>query len=62
MEPSVIINGHQLTQAQVLTLRAAVMSFSLELAQNILGEDEHGSAMKELYRQRIAEINKLFRS
>lgn len=42
MEPEVIINGQQLTQAQVMTLRAAVSSFSLELSQNILGNDEHG--------------------
>lgn len=58
-EPIVIINGKALTEAQAMTVRAAIENFDSDLKQNGLGEDAHGVEMTKLYRDRISEIRSL---
>ncbi len=60
MEPKITINGKSLTEAQAMTIRVAVNSFSIDLQSNGLGDDEHGKAMTKLYLERIKEINTMF--
>lgn len=59
MEATVIINGHELTEGQSMTLRVAVNSFVEDLKINGLGDDEHGKAMTEAYRDRLVEIQRM---
>jgi hypothetical protein len=57
MEPRITINGHDLTEAQAMTVRVVLESFSLELSQDdALGTDEHGTIMRRAYLDRILEI------
>lgn len=60
MEPKIVINGKFLSDAQAMTVRVAVNSFSIDLQSNGLGDDEHGKAMTKLYVERIQEINTMF--
>lgn len=55
-EALITINGTTLTSAQSGTLRSALESFDADLADEGLGDDEHGIKMVEAYRARIAEI------
>lgn len=49
-EPSIIINGTQLTPAQAMTVRVALESFAGTLTRpESLGKDEHGLYMREAY-------------
>lgn len=59
MEPKIIINGTELTTAQTMTVRVAIGDFSFSLMRNGLGDDEQGREMTRLYRERIAELNKI---
>lgn len=59
IEPEIIINGVQLSTAQAMTLRVALGSFSQDLYNSGLCEDDHGITMKLLYQTRIREINKI---
>lgn len=43
-EPTIIINGTTLTDAQVMTLRCACSNFGSDLLENGLGNDESGKA------------------
>lgn len=56
-EASIVINGVELTDAQSMTVRVALGSFSIDLHENGLGNDDHGRAMREGYLSRINEIN-----
>ncbi len=56
MEAKVTINGKELTQGQVMTLRVACNSFSSDLAENSLGDDDHGKTMTKLYKERLKEL------
>ena len=58
-EPIVIINGTALTEAQAITVRAAIENFDSDLKENDLGDDAHGVEMTKLYRDRISEIRRL---
>jgi hypothetical protein len=58
-EPSITINGSALTTAQAMTVRVGLASFQMMLADEGLGDDEHGNAMTSGYLARLAEINKL---
>ena len=57
-EPQIVINGVQLTEAQAMTVRAAVVSFqSNQLSNpNGLGDDEHGRAMATLYGSHASDV------
>ncbi|RKD68950.1 hypothetical protein [Rhizobium sp. WW_1] len=57
-EASVTINGKQLSSAQAMTLRVAVMNFFSEMTgdPHVLGDDEHGVTMTRLYKEHCAEI------
>lgn len=55
-EAKITINGQELTEAQAMTLRAAVTGFMADLAENGLGDDEHGKRMCKAYLQRGNEI------
>ena len=57
-EPTITINGHTLTEAQAMTVRAAIQELSLSMRRHgALGKDEHGEAMRTGYIQRAQEIN-----
>lgn len=56
-EPTITINGHILTSAQVMAVRAAISSFYTEMGEpDALGDDEHGRAMAAAYRARLMEV------
>lgn len=56
-EAAIIINGHRLTTAQSMVVRVAMGSFALSLqANDALGDDAHGVAMRAGYQGRIREI------
>lgn len=57
-EPKITINGHDLSSAQVMTIRVAIENFAACLIDS-LGTDPHGKAMTKLYRERINEIRGL---
>lgn len=56
MEPTVIVNGHKLNEAQSMTLRVALEQYAMTLGMEGLGDDEHGRAMVAAYLDRIGEI------
>jgi hypothetical protein len=58
-EPKITINGQQLTDGQVVTLRVAIESFATDISEKGLGNDTHGKAMARAYLERISEIRKL---
>lgn len=53
-EPTIIINGTTLTEAQAMTVRVALSCFDADC-----GTDEHGKEMTRLYTLRRDEIFKL---
>lgn len=55
-EPKVVINGHELTDAQAMTVRCAVANFAMVLTDEGLGDDEHGKKMTAGYLARLNEI------
>lgn len=55
-EPKVTINGHELTEAQAMTVRCAVANFAMVLDDEGLGDDEHGRKMTAGYLARLSEI------
>lgn len=48
-EAIVTINGELLSQAESMTLRVALSSFSMDINHEGLGEDENGKAMSAGY-------------
>jgi hypothetical protein len=51
-EPSIMINGHELTEAQAMTVRVALQIFVI----SITGDPRYGETERN-YIARIAEIN-----
>lgn len=58
-EPPVTINGEKLSTAQAMTVRVAIQTFDLSLAQTGLGDDYTGRKIAEGYRRCVREINHL---
>lgn len=59
-EPSITINGHELTQAQSMAVRMAITNFHAETADpHALGRDEHGLRMCTAYHLRLDEVLKI---
>lgn len=57
MEAEVIINGIKLTNAQSMTLRAALTDFRAQMSSDgALGDDPHGRSMTQAYRDRASEV------
>lgn len=56
-EPDIVVNGVALSEAQAMTVRVALESFSSHLDDG-LGNDRHGQIMVLLYRSRLKEIRK----
>ena len=52
----VIINGIELSPAQITTLRVAISSFIVDLKNEGLGDDDHGKKITALYIERAQEI------
>lgn len=62
-EPTMIIGDRALTNAQAMAVRVALSDFYASLSDPVtLGDDEHGRAMTDLYRQRVAEVLALMNS
>lgn len=57
-EPDITINGTKLTVAQAMTERVALTEFLAALADG-LGDDDHGRAMTNGYREALADIYRL---
>ncbi len=55
-EARVVINGHELSTAESMTLRVAIEHYASDLADHGLGDDKHGKAMTSGYLARIEEI------
>jgi hypothetical protein len=56
-EPEIVINGTRLTDAQAMSVRAAITNFHAETAHpHALGTDEHGLKMCTLYHLRLSEV------
>ena len=59
-EATVIVDGVELTQAQVMTMRVALSSFATDMTRpGVLGEDKHGEKMRALYLTHSREIEKM---
>jgi hypothetical protein len=59
-EPPITINGYKLTTAQAMTLRVALQTFGMSLAQSGLGNDANGLALTKAYTERAREINAIY--
>ncbi len=59
-EAKITVNGKNLNEAQSMTIRNAIESFSASLNNQGLGEDEHSRKTTSLYQARISEIRNLF--
>ena len=55
-EPSIVINGKQLTEGQAMTVRCAITSFHMGLDADGLGDDKLGVAIKNGYIKNISEL------
>lgn len=56
-EPSIIINGNTLTNAQAMAVRVAITDFYTDMADpKALGDDEHGIKMATAYHLRLDEV------
>lgn len=60
-EPAITINGWPLTQVQAMTVRVAIGSFAISLAEG-LGNDEHGKAMTKGYMACVTDITRMMRN
>ena len=58
-EPFIKINGRQLSEAEAMTMRVALESFAISLAEDGLGEDSHGKTMVRLYLKNIESIRRV---
>lgn len=59
-EPKIAINGNLLTDAQALTLRVAIGSYAIDMAEtHALGEDASGEGLRKGYLARLQEIQTL---
>lgn len=59
MEPRIIINGIELTESQAMTLRVAVDSFTTNLQETGLGDDDNGKKMVEMYLNALRDISNI---
>lgn len=58
-EPRIVINGVELSSAAAMTVRVAIESFAVEMAQhNPLGADEVGRAIAAGYRLGVEEVRR----
>lgn len=60
-EPEITINGILLSVGQSMTVRVAIQSFLMSLAETGCGNDEHGRKMTAAYQRLCAEINDAMR-
>jgi len=60
-EPTITVNGVELSQAQAMTVRVALFSYAMELADGLLGDDEHGASLAKGYTTAIRQITALMR-
>ena len=58
-EALITINGSALTPGQAMTIRVAIETFAIDLADNGLGDDPHGQAMTSGYLKAIQEIRRM---
>ncbi len=58
-EALIIINKHELTESQSLTIRVSLEVFLSDLLENGLGEDQHGLSMTQAYIDNINSIRKI---
>ena len=59
-EPTITINGHQLTEGQAMTVRVALGSLLMDMQEpDALGKDYHGRFMRNAYIDNVVAINKI---
>ena len=58
-EPLIVVNGITLSEGQSMAVRVAVTAFILDMEENGLGDDEHGTKMAQLYIDRLREVNSI---
>ncbi len=60
-EPTITINGFDLSEAQAMTVRGAIEAFAAILMEEGLGDDEISRELTRAYLARIAEVRKFLR-
>jgi len=55
-EPTITVNGTELSEGQAMTVRVALETFAFMLSHEGLGEDETGIAICRAYLARIEEV------
>lgn len=55
-EPTITVNGTELSDGQAMTVRVALETFALTLFHEGLGQDETGTAICRGYLARIEEV------
>ena len=59
-EPKITINGQPLTDAQAMTLRVAIGSYTIDMSEtHALGEDASGERLRKEYLARLQKIQQL---
>lgn len=54
---AIVIDGIELTPAQAMTVRTALCSLQMRMAEpDALGDDEHGWNMARAYSERASEV------
>lgn len=58
-EPTITVNGYQLSLGQAMTVRVALETFALTLSHEGLGSDQTGKGICAGYLARINEIRSM---
>ncbi|MDE9483963.1 hypothetical protein KKJ06_20525 [Xenorhabdus bovienii] len=58
-EPSIIINGIELTTAQAMSVRNAISVHRSWLVENGLGNDQRGKDIAEGYKAHLGEVENI---
>jgi hypothetical protein len=59
MESTIVINGHELTEGQSMTVRVALESFMSDLCRDGLGDDDIGKSICDGYKACIKQIRQM---
>lgn len=60
-DSKITINGRELTDDQIMTVKVALSSFSVDLHDGSFGDHEMGKSISNGYQANILDIDNLFR-
>jgi len=56
-EPTIVVNGVHLTDAQAMAVRVAITSYHAEMSdETACGDDDQGRLMTRAYHDRLSEV------